>query len=310
MAANAWMQTPTGYEIVEGRFMLTSFKAALLNPSFPTHLSHMLLASYSTAAFAVAGISAWYLLKKQHEEFFRKSMGLALVMILLVAPLQVVIGDLKGLVVAEHQPAKLAAMEAHWETNTSGGADFIAVAWPDNEAESNRFELRVHGMLSWLITHSADGKIVGLKEFPKEDRPNVLVTFWTFRIMVAIGFIFFGLAIWTVLLWFRKRLFDHRGYLICLIAVQPLGFIATEAGWITAEMGRQPWIVYNVMRTSEAVSPIAAGNVVWSLIMFGLFFALIGATYFYYTIKALRRGPDMESPIPSVQRPGGWPSAS
>ncbi len=303
MAANAWMQTPAGYRIEAGTFYLTSLKEAFFNPAFPTHLIHMLLASYSTTAFAVAGISAWFLLKRRNENFYRKSLGLALIMALLAAPLQVVVGDLKGLAVAEHQPVKLAAMEAHWETNTEGGADFTLFALPDPENERNRFAISIPGALSWLITHSADGRIAGLKDVPKADRPNVMVTFWTFRFMVAIGFLFLGIAVWTAVLWFRKKLFTTPGYFKVLVAVQPLGFAATILGWVTAEMGRQPWIVYGLMRTSEGGSPIPAGNVVWSLIMFILFFGLIGAAYFYYTIKALRHGPDMDSPIPTVQMP-------
>jgi cytochrome bd ubiquinol oxidase subunit I len=303
MSANAWMQTPAGYEIVDGHFHLTSFKEALFNPAFPTHLTHMLLASYTTTAFAVAGISAWFLLKRRHENFFRLSLKMALIMALIAAPLQILVGDLKGLSVAEHQPVKLAAMEAHWETNVEGGAAFIVIALPDPTHERNRFEIRIPALLSWLVTRAADGQIIGLKDFPVEDRPSVVVTFWTFRVMVAIGFLFLGIAIWTAVLWYRKKLFHTTSYLKALVAVQPLGFAATILGWVTAEMGRQPWVVYGLMRTSEGVSPIAAGNVVWSLIMFALFFGLIGAAYFFYTIRALQRGPDMDSPIPTVQMP-------
>jgi cytochrome d ubiquinol oxidase subunit I len=301
MAANAWMQTPAGFENVDGVFMLTSWRDAIFNPAFPTHLGHMLLASYETSAFAIAGISAYFLLKKRNPHFFRRSLAIALIMAAAVAPLQVIMGDLKGQSVAKHQPTKLAAIEAHWETNTDGPADFIAFAIPDDANEENRFEIRIPYMLSLLITHSLDGQIKGLKEFPPDERPNVLVNFWTFRIMVAIGFLFFGIMIWAAILWRRGRLFDTPLFLKILVAVQPLGFVATILGWVTAEMGRQPWIVYGWMRTSEGASPIAAGNVVWSLIMFGLFFGLIGAAYFYYTLKTLQKGPDFESPIPHVQ---------
>jgi len=302
MAANAWMQTPAGFEIVDGQFMLTSLREAMFNPAFPTHLVHMLLASYMTASFAVAGISAYYLLKNQHPVFFRRSMALALIMAAVTAPLQVYVGDLKGLAVFEHQPAKVAAMEAHWETNIDGGADFIAFALPDAENERNRFEVRVPNMLSVLLTHSLDGRVTGLKEVPRDQRPNVMVTFWTFRIMVAIGFLFFAVMVWAAYLWWRRKLFETRLFLKVLVIIQPLGFAATILGWVTAEMGRQPWIVYGLMRTSEGVSPIARGNVVWSLIMFLLLFSVIGTAYFYYTIKTLRRGPDFDSPIPHVQR--------
>ncbi len=302
MAANSWMQAPAGFEIKDGIFMLTSLKKAIFNPAFPTHITHMLLASYETTAFVVAGISAYYLLKNQHTLFYRRSLGLALIMAAIVAPIQVVVGDLKGLAVAELQPAKLAAMEAHWETNVEKGAEFIAFAIPDSENERNLYEITVPNMLSLLITHSLNGQIKGLKEFPKEDRPNVLVTFWTFRIMVGIGFLFFVLMLWAGHLWLRRRLFDSPMFLKALVVVQPFGFAATILGWVTAEMGRQPWLVYGVFRTSEGASPIAPGNVVWSLIMFGLFFGVIGASYFYYTIQTLQKGPEFDSPIPHVQR--------
>jgi cytochrome bd ubiquinol oxidase subunit I len=305
MAANSWMQTPAGFDLVEGEFFVTSFREVIFNPAFPTALAHMLIASYETAAFVIAGIAAWFLLKGEHVHFFRRTLGLALVMALIFAPLQVLVGDLKGLSVAEHQPAKLAAMEGHWRTNEAGGADFILFGIPDMEAERNRFEIAVPNVLSWIVTHSADGKVQGLKEFPPEDRPNALITYWSFRIMAGIGFVFVLVAARGAWLWYRKRLFEDRRFLRTLILVQPLGFVAVVMGWITTEVGRQPWVVYGLMRTADGVSPIPAGNVVWSLTMFVLFFAFIGGTYFHYILRILRNGPDMESPIPSIQRPSG-----
>ncbi len=305
IAANAWMQTPSGYEFVDGQFMVTSFKDAIFNPAFPTHLAHMLMASYETTAFAVAGISAYFLLKNQHVLFYRKSLLLALVMAALCAPFQILLGDLKGLNVARHQPAKLAAIEAHWETNIDQGAALNLFAIPDMENEKNHFEISVANMLSWLITRSADGQVQGLLEFPKDERPNVAITFFSFRIMAGIGFIFVCVMLWAGVLWWRKKIYDTPLFLKALVAVQPLGFIATITGWITAEVGRQPWVVYGLMRTEDGVSPIAAGNVMWSLAMFMIFFAVIGASYFYYTIRTLKRGPDMESPIPPIQRMAG-----
>ncbi len=302
MAANAWMHTPAGFELVDGRFMVTSYWDAIFNPAFPTHLAHMLMASYETSAFAVAGISAWYLLKGEKVPFFRRSLALALIMAAVCAPLQVLIGDLRGLNVAEYQPAKLAAMEAHWETNPEGrGADFVAFAIPDMEEEKNHFEVVIPELLSLLITHSADGQIKGLKEFPRDERPNALVLFWTFRAMVAVGFLYLLVMLWALVLFLKKRLYDTPAFLKTLIVIQPLGFIATIMGWITSEMGRQPWTVYGLMRTADSASPIAAGNVVWSLTLFVLFFGLIGASFFYYIFKTLKKGPDMDSEIPPVQ---------
>lgn len=305
MAANAWMQTPAGYEMVQGKFMVTSFREAIFNPSFPTHLGHMLLASYETAAFAVAGISAYFILRNRNGTFYRHSLGLALIMAALWVPLQIAVGDSNGLKVARHQPAKLAALEAHWETNVEGGAPFVVFALPDMEGERNRLELAIPNLLSLLITHSLKGEVPGLKAFPREDRPNVPLIFWAFRLMVAIGFLYLFIMGWAALLWKRKRLFGSRPFLWALVAIQPLGFIATEAGWIVTEVGRQPWVVYGLIRTSSAVSPIPAGNVLWSLSLFLFFFALIGASYFYYVLTTMRRGPDLSSPVPQVQLPRG-----
>lgn len=305
MSANAWMQTPAGFELIDGVFYVTSFKEAIFNPAFPTHLTHMLLASYTTAAFVVAGISAWFLLKKEHVVFYQRSLALALIMAAVAAPMQVLVGDFRGQNVAAYQPAKLAAMEAHWETNTEGGADFVLFAFPDMENETNRMAITIPNALSLLVTHSMEGQITGLKEFPREDRPNVLVTFFTFRVMVGIGFLFFFVMLWAAWLWWRGRLYDHPWFLKTLVVIHPLGFVATIMGWMTSEIGRQPWVVYGLMRTADGVSPIAAGNVVWSLSMFILFIGIIGCSYMFYTLKTLQRGPDMQSPLPALQRPAG-----
>jgi cytochrome d ubiquinol oxidase subunit I len=171
--------------------------------------------------------------------------------------------------------------------------------------ERNLYEITIPHGLSLLLTHSLQGRVPGLKEFPREDRPNVPILFWTFRLMVAIGFLFLLVMLWAGVLWRRGRLYTHRPFLVILVAIQPLGFLATEVGWITTEMGRQPWLVYNLMRTSEGISPIPAGNVVWSLSLIGITFLLIGGSYFYYVFKTLRSGPDLESPLPPIQRPAG-----
>jgi cytochrome d ubiquinol oxidase subunit I len=148
-----------------------------------------------------------------------------------------------------------------------------------------------------------------LKAFPKDERPNVMIPFYAFRLMAAIGFLYFFVMVWAALLWRRRRLFDSRAFLWTLVAVQPLGFLATETGWLVAEVGRQPWVVYNLLKTAEGVSPIASGSVVWSLCLFLVILAMIGASYFYYVIKTLRQGPDMSSPVPTLQRPSGMPMA-
>ncbi len=305
LAANSWMQTPAGYRLVDGRFMVTDFSAAIFSPSLVARMSHMTTASFETSAFVVAGISAYYLLKKRHPLLFRRSLGISLLMAALFAPLQVYLGDVSGRQVFRDQPIKLAAMESHWETNTAGGAPFTVVAIPDTKAEKNLFALDIPDGLSLLVTHTFQGKVPGLKEFPREDRPNVFILFWSFRLMVAIGFVLLIVMIWAAILWRQGRLYENRSFLKTLLVIHPLGFLATELGWITNEVGRQPWLVYHLVRTSEGVSPIPAGNVVWSLSLFLVIFLVVGTSYLYYVFKTLRTGPDLDSPIPPIQRLAG-----
>jgi cytochrome d ubiquinol oxidase subunit I len=308
LAANSWMQTPAGYIFVNGKFMVTNFSDVIFNPSLFARMGHMTTASFETSAFVVAGISAYYLLKEKQTILFRRSLAISLVMAFLFALLQIYLGDVSGRQVFHHQPEKLAAMEAHWETNTEGGAPFAVIAFSDMEAEKNLFELNIPNGLSLLVTHSFDGRVPGLKEFSRNDRPNVFILFWSFRLMVAIGYILFFMMVWAAVLWRRGRLYNHRPFLRTLLVLHPLGFVATELGWITTEVGRQPWLVYHLMRTAEGISPIPAGNVIWSLSLFLIIFTIIGASYFYYVFKTLARGPDLASPIPPIQRPAGMQS--
>jgi cytochrome d ubiquinol oxidase subunit I len=305
LAANSWMQTPAGYILVNGKFMVTNFLEVIFNPSLFARMGHMTTASFETSAFVVAGISAYYLLKEKQTFLFRRSLAISLVMAFLFALLQIYLGDVSGRHVFHHQPEKLAAMEAHWKTNTKDGAPFAVVALSDMKAEKNLFELNIPNGLSLLVTHSFDGRVPGLKEFSQNDRPNVFILFWSFRLMVAIGFILFFVMVWAAVLWGRGRLYNHQPFLRTLLVLHPLGFVATELGWITTEVGRQPWLVYHLMRTAEGISPIPAGNVIWSLSLFLIIFTIIGASYFYYVLKTLARGPDLASPIPPIQRPAG-----
>jgi cytochrome d ubiquinol oxidase subunit I len=232
-------------------------------------------------------------------------MGVALVSAALFAPLQVYLGDASGREVFRLQPAKLAAMEGLWETNSASGAPFAIVALPDAEKERNEFEVSIPRALSLLVTHTLSGRVTGLKAFPREERPNVPILFASFRLMVAIGFLYLFMMAWAAVLWWRRRLFTQRAFLWTLVVIQALGWVAVEMGWITAEVGRQPWLVYGIMRTSEAVSPVRAGNVVWSLALFVVIFCSIGASYTYYVLRAFWRGPEMASPIPNLQRRAG-----
>jgi cytochrome d ubiquinol oxidase subunit I len=305
LAANSWMQTPAGYSLVNGKFLVTDFYAAILNPSTIIRVLHMSMAALETSAFVVAGVSAYYLLKGRFVPVFRSALGIALALAALFAPLQFILGDFSARVVGRHQPAKLAAMESHWETNIDKGAPFAVIAFPDQEEEKNLFEIDIPHGLSLLATHSLDGQVQGLKEFPRENRPNVGILFLTFRIMIGIGAIYFLVMIWAFFLWKKKTLFENRPFLSTLLFIHPLGFVAVETGWITTEVGRQPWLVYNLFRTAQGISPVPSGNVIWSLALFLIIFAAIGSIFSYFVIKIIRQGPDVESPIPSVQLPAG-----
>ncbi len=305
LAANSWMQTPAGYKLVGGTFMVTDFSAAIFNPSTVVRMLHMSTAALETSAFVVAGVSAYYLLSGGHGILFRRSLAIALIMAALFAPIQMIIGDLSARMVVRHQPVKLAAMEAHWETNQEGGAPFVVAALPDVKAEKNVFEISIPNGLSLLATHSLHGRVTGLKEFPRENRPSVSLLFVTFRIMIAIGTLLALVIAWGFFLWRKGALYGYRPFLWTLFITHPLGFLAVETGWITTEAGRQPWLVFGLMRTADGISPIPAGNVIWSLSLFLIIFAAIGSVYAYFVLRTIRLGPDISSPIPAAQLVAG-----
>jgi cytochrome d ubiquinol oxidase subunit I len=305
LAANSWMQTPAGFAVMDGKFVVTDFHAAIFNPSTGARMLHMTMAGLETSVFVVAGVSAYYLLKGRHAALFQRSLSIALVMAALFAPLQMLLGDNSGRQVFEHQPAKLAAMEGHWETNVGKGAPFAIAALPDPREERNLLEISIPYGLSLLATHSLNGRVAGLKEFPRENRPNVRLLFLSFRVMAAIGTLLLLVMVWAFYLWRKGSLYEYRPFLGTLLIIHPLGFLAVESGWITTEAGRQPWLVYNLMRTTEGISPVPPGSVLWSLSLFLVIFAAIGSIYSYYVMKMIRQGPDVSSPVPAVQLPAG-----
>jgi cytochrome bd ubiquinol oxidase subunit I len=221
-------------------------------------------------------------------------MGLSLLVWL--APLQLVIGDLHGLNTLKHQPAKIAALEAHWETGTS--VPLILFAFPDPKAETNHYELAIPKLGSLILTHDWNGEVKGLKSFPPEDRPNPIIPFFAFRIMVGIGLIMIVVGIAGAILWLTGRLFTSRWFLHTLTWVSPLGFLAVLAGWFTAEVGRQPWTVYGILRTADAVSPVPGGSVLASIILFVLVYGIVFGAGLYYIIKLVQRGPEEPPPTP------------
>jgi len=291
LTANAWMQHPVGYVIRNGRAELESFAAVALNKFGILMFFHMVSAAYILSAFFVMGISAYHLLKKQNVEFFTKSFRIALVFGLIFSFFEIFEGHLHGSDLAETQPAKLAAMESHWET--SKNAPIYLFSFPDEANEKNSIEIGpMPGMLSLLAFHSTDAEVKGLKDFPPDERPPVLITFASFKIMVGLGFYF---ALVTSIGWLRRnRLMESPWYLKLMLYSIPLPYIAIDLGWTLAEVGRQPWIVYGLMKTADAVSPIAVSQVAVSLVAFILVYGLLGAAAFYLIIKTARKGPELE----------------
>lgn len=290
IVANGWMQHPVGYTIRNGRAELTDFFAVVFNKFAILQFFHVIAAAYIISAFFVMGISAYHLLKKQHIEFFTRSFNIGLVLGLVFSIFIIIEGDMHGVHVAEVQPAKLAAMEAHWETTTRAPIHMIAL--PDEENEKNVFEfISIPGILSFLGYHDINAEVKGLKDFSKDERPPVLLSFLSFRLMVALGMLFPLLMIYGWLK--RKHLLEQPLYLKIMLYSIPLPYIATELGWVLAEVGRQPWIVYGLMRTSDAVSPVASSQVWVSLIAFILVYGLLGAVGFYLIAKNAKAGPEI-----------------
>ena len=289
LAANSWMQTPQGYEIRDGIFYPTDWLAIVFNPSFPFRLTHMVTAAYLTTAFVALGVGAWYLINNRFPERAKTMMSMALGLILLTAPLQIFVGDLHGLNVLEYQPAKLAAMEGHWETQK--GAPLILFAMPDQDKEKNYLEIAIPKLGSLILTHDLDGEIKGLKEWAPEDRPPVFIVFWAFRIMVGIGFLMLFVGIMGGYLYYRGRIFETRWYLWLCRLTSPLGFVAILAGWVTAEVGRQPYVVYGVMRTEDAASPVSAGSISFSMLLYGTAYTLLFIAGAIYIQRILTKGP-------------------
>ena len=289
LLANGWMQHPVGYTIRNGRAELTDFTAVLTNEFGLLQIVHTIPSAFLLAAFFVMGISAWHLLKHQHIDFFTRSFNIGLVVGLVSSIVVALTGDLHAVHVTETQPAKLAAMEAHWETQAQ--APIVLLAVPDAENERNAIEIgRVPGLLSLLGHHDANATVTGLKDIPKDERPPVALTFVSFRIMVALGTVFLLLTV--VGMFLKNRLLESRWFLWIMLFAIPLPYIAIEAGWVLAEVGRQPWIVYGLLKTADAASPVAGIQVMTTLAGFILVYGLLGLAGFYLMVRYVIKGPE------------------
>jgi len=306
ISANSWMQHPVGFaQAADGSLRAVDWLEVIFSPTFPARLAHMVLAAYLTTALVVGAASAWRLLRSPGEAESRLALRMAVGMFAITAPLQLLVGDHSGRMLAVTQPAKLAAIEAFWETRAR--QDFHVAAWPDRAIEGNRWELSIPEVGSLITTGNYDAELKGLKAFAPADRPPVFIVFWAFRVMVGLGLAMIGLGLWGAWLIWRNRLEQTRPFLLACVAMGPMGFVAVICGWIVAEVGRQPWVIYGIMRTSEGVSPVAAGAVSASLLAFLVIYALIFGAGVLYILRLLAEGPvagSREAPPPEPRAPG------
>jgi cytochrome d ubiquinol oxidase subunit I len=288
LSANSWMQTPAGYEIRSGVAYPLDWLAVIFNPSLPYRLPHMVSAAYLTTAFVVLAVGARYLVAGRNIEEGRTMVRMAIGLIAVLAPLQLFIGDQHGLNTLEHQPIKIAAMEAHWDGSKPGA--LVLFAWPDEKAETNHYEISIPRGASLVLKHDPDALFDGLKSVPPADRPPVVPVFFAFRIMVGIGLLMIAIGWVGVLLWSRGRLFETGWFMKPMAQGWWLGFVAVIAGWIVTESGRQPWLVHGLLRTADGISPVPGASVATTLALFVLVYGIVFSMGIYYINRLIARG--------------------
>ena len=304
LATNSWMQTPAGYRLVDGRFYPVDWTAIVFSPSFPYRLAHTVCAFYVTTGFVVLAVAAWLIRKGQHAAEGRVMVTTTLGLLAVLVPLQIFLGDLHGLNTLKYQPAKLAAIEAHWTHEAR--APLILFAIPDQKGETNHAVLEVPLLGSLILTHDLNGVVPGLKDFPPQNRAPVIFPFFAFRIMVGLGFAMLGLVALGWLLKLSGRLFDSGWFLTLLMWSGPIGFLAVLAGWTTTETGRQPWTVYGLMRTADSVTPsLSSGDVVVSLLGYALVYLIVYPFGVWFMLQAVKRGPTALAAPVGGGRPAG-----
>jgi cytochrome d ubiquinol oxidase subunit I len=300
LSVNSWMQTPTGFALIDGRFFPKDWMALIFNPSFPYRLAHTVCGFYITTGFVVLGVAAWLIRRGQFAPEGRLILSLTLWLLMVLVPLQIGLGDLHGLNTLQFQPAKLAAIEARWTTGTRVPLTLFAI--PDAARETNRFELNVPMLGSLILTHDLNGTVRGLKDFPADQRPPVGPPFFAFRIMVGIGLMMLLLVVTGNLLRRGGRLYENRAFLRACEIAAPCGFIAVIAGWVTTEVGRQPWTVYGLLRTADSVSPSLTGaDVLVSFAGYILVYLIIFPAGLVIMARILRRGPVADVPGTAIE---------
>ena len=302
LAANSWMQTPQGHTLSpDGRFLPDDWWAIIFNPSFPYRLVHMVIASYLSVAFTVGAVGAYHLLRDAQSQAPRVMFSMAMWMAVLVAPVQMVVGDLHGLNTRQYQPAKIAALEGDWETRP--GTPLILFGMPDMQQERTDWAVEIPHLGALILTHDWNGTVQGLKEFPPADRPNSPVVFWAFRIMVGLGLLMVGVGLWAAWLRARGRLYTARWLPRAVLAMAPSGYVALLAGWTVTEVGRQPFTVHGLLRTVDSASPIGLPGVAASLAGIVVVYTIIFGSGFYFLIRMMRRPPQVGESGPPIGVP-------
>ncbi|PRN02081.1 cytochrome D ubiquinol oxidase subunit I [Pseudomonas sp. LLC-1] len=307
LASNSWMQTPQGHEVINGVVVPVDWFAIIFNPSFPYRLAHMVTAAMLSTALFVGASAAWHLLCGNRTPAVQKMFSMAFWMLLFTAPLQVLIGDMHGLNTLKYQPAKIAAVEGHWSNTPGQGVPLILFGIPDMEAETTRYKVEIPNLASLILTHSLHGQIPALKDFPKEDRPNATILFWCFRVMVGLGLLMVVLGLFGTWQRWRGRLYESRGLARFALWMGPSGLVALLAGWYVTEIGRQPWVVYGLMRTKDAVSDHSALTLSVGLVVLVVMYIAVFGTGIIYMLRMVGKGPqahdDHEHPVTANQRP-------
>ncbi|MGP7973571.1 cytochrome ubiquinol oxidase subunit I [Proteus mirabilis] len=290
LASNSWMQTPQGFEIVNNQVVPVDWLAVIFNPSFPYRLAHMGVAAFLASAFFIAASASWHLLKGNKTSAMKKMLSMSIWIILILAPIQALIGDMHGLNTLKHQPAKIAAIEGHWQNNPGESTPLILFGIPDMDEEKTKYALQIPYLGSLILTHSLDKQVPALKEFPKDDRPNSLIVFWSFRIMVGLGMLMILVGVWGTWLRYKKKLYQSNLFLRFTFLMAPSGLIAILAGWFTTEVGRQPWVVYGIQRTRDAVSAHGEMHMSISLLIFLIVYGSVFGIGYAYMLKLIRKG--------------------
>jgi cytochrome bd ubiquinol oxidase subunit I len=302
LSANSWLHTPAGYKVVEGVFRPESWWQIVFNPSFPYRLAHMTLAAFITTCFVIGGTSGWYLRRGIHIPAASRMIKASVAFAAIAVPLQMVVGDLHGLNTLEHQPVKVAAIEAHWHEQAVGrGVPLVLFAFPNEDAERNDSEISIPELGSLVLTHSMGGRIAPLTSVPKDQRPPVVPVFFAFRIMVGIGVLMLCVTIASLWAWRRGSLLKSRTLHWAWNLLLPAGFVAILSGWFVTELGRQPYVIYGLLRTADAVSDVGVASVAASLSVYVVAYAFVFGFGIWYLLKIMRRGPMPHEEEPDME---------